>query len=46
MKPPTDMYTMMARVGTFLYFGFFVYLYIYTGMEQGKPVPERLTYHG
>lgn len=46
MQPVTDTYTLMARVCTFLYFGFFVYLYIYTGKEQGKPVPDRLTYHG
>ena len=46
MQPATDVYTLVARICTVLYFGFFVYLYIYTGKEQGKPVPERLTYHG
>ena len=46
MQPATDIYTMIARICTFLYFGFFVYLYIYTGKEVGKPVPDRLTYHG
>jgi ubiquinol-cytochrome c reductase cytochrome b subunit len=43
--PAEGVYTTLARIFTFLYFGFFVYLYIYTGSEQGKPVPERLTYH-
>lgn len=46
MQPATDVYTLVARICTVLYFGFFVYLYIYTGSEKGKPVPERLTYHG
>jgi len=46
MQPVTALYTFLARVCTLLYFGFFVYLYIYTGKEQGKPVPDRLTYHG
>jgi len=46
LQPATDLYTLLARICTALYFGFFVYLYVYTGKEQGKPVPERLTYHG
>ena len=45
LQPATGLYTLLARIFTFLYFGFFVYLYIYTGSETGKPVPERLTYH-
>jgi ubiquinol-cytochrome c reductase cytochrome b subunit len=44
--PAVGIYTTFARIFTFFYFGFFVYLYIYTGSEKGKPVPERLTYHG
>jgi ubiquinol-cytochrome c reductase cytochrome b subunit len=44
--PAEGVYTTLARIFTFLYFGFFVYLYIYTGKEVGKPVPDRLTYHG
>ena len=43
--PAEGVYTTLARIFSFLYFGFFVYLYIYTGSEQGKPVPERLTSH-
>lgn len=44
--PAEGVYTTLARIFSFLYFAFFVYLFIYTGSEQGKPVPERLTYHG
>ncbi len=44
--PAEGVYTWFARLFSFFYFGFFVYLYIYTGSEQGKPVPDRLTYHG
>ncbi len=44
--PAEGVYTLLARLFSFLYFAFFIYLYIYTGSEQGKPVPERLTYHG
>ena len=46
MQPATDLYTLVARICTILYFGFFIYLYVYTGKEVGKPVPDRLTYHG
>jgi len=44
--PAEGVYTTLARIFSFLYFAFFLYLFIYTGSEQGKPVPERLTYHG
>jgi ubiquinol-cytochrome c reductase cytochrome b subunit len=44
--PAEGIYTWFARLFSFFYFGFFVYLYVYTGSEQGKPVPDRLTYHG
>ncbi|TDJ44962.1 MAG: cytochrome bc complex cytochrome b subunit [Gammaproteobacteria bacterium] len=44
--PAEGIYTTLARIFSFLYFAFFVYLFIYTGSEKGKPVPERLTYHG
>jgi len=47
MQPVTPLYTLLARVCTILYFGFFIYLFIYTGSEQAaKPVPDRLTYDG
>ena len=46
LQPATGLYTLMARIATVAYFGFFIYLYIYTGNEKSKPVPDRLTYHG
>ena len=46
MQPATDLYTLIARVCTVLYFGFFIYLFFYTASEQpAKPVPDRLTSH-
>ena len=38
---------LFGRVMTFLYFGFFVFLWAYTyfGWETTKPVPERVTTH-
>jgi len=45
-QPPTTLYTLVSQICTALYFGFFIFLYVYSGTEQGKPVPERLTYHG
>jgi ubiquinol-cytochrome c reductase cytochrome b subunit len=36
-----------GRVMTLIYFGFFVFLWLYThlGWEKTKPVPERVTTH-
>ncbi|MEE4185827.1 MAG: cytochrome bc complex cytochrome b subunit [Gammaproteobacteria bacterium] len=45
-QPPTPLYTLISQIGTALYFGFFIFLFVYSGSEQGKPVPARLTYHG
>ncbi|MEO8959615.1 MAG: cytochrome b N-terminal domain-containing protein [Rudaea sp.] len=38
---------LFGRTLTFLYFGFFIFLWIYTffGFEKTKPVPERVTSH-
>lgn len=35
--------TMIARVLTFTYFGFFLLMPFYSAMEKTKPVPERVT---
>ena len=46
--PGTDpVETIIGRVLTFAYFGFFVFLFVYTyfGFEKTKPVPERVTSH-
>ena len=46
--PGTDpVETIIGRVLTAAYFGFFIYLWVYTafGFEKTKPVPERVTGH-
>jgi ubiquinol-cytochrome c reductase cytochrome b subunit len=46
--PGTDVVeTYIGRVLTALYFGFFLFLWVYTffGLEKTKPVPERVTTH-
>lgn len=46
--PGTDIVeTYIGRFLTVLYFGFFVFLWVYTffGFEKTKPVPERVTTH-
>ncbi|MCH8492787.1 MAG: cytochrome b N-terminal domain-containing protein [Idiomarina sp.] len=40
--PATDLYTLMARICTVLYFGFFIFLFLYSKNEKIKPLPERL----
>ncbi|MFP4154459.1 MAG: cytochrome b [Halothiobacillaceae bacterium] len=42
-QPATPVYTWMARVFTVIYFGYFVGLWIISGKEKTKPLPERLT---
>ncbi|RUO26637.1 cytochrome b [Aliidiomarina minuta] len=41
--PATDLYTILARIFTFLYFAFFIFLWFYSKNERIKPLPERLT---
>jgi ubiquinol-cytochrome c reductase cytochrome b subunit len=43
LKAPTEMRTLMARIFTFTYFGFFAFMPIYTRIEKTKPLPERVT---
>ncbi|PPD28783.1 MAG: cytochrome b [Methylomonas sp.] len=42
-QPATPGATMVARVLTAVYFGFFLLMPLYTRWEKTKPVPERLT---
>ena len=42
-KPPTVTATLMARVFTGIYFGFFLVLPFLPSIETTKPVPDRLT---
>jgi len=42
-QAPTDIKTMMAQVGTAVYFAFFLGMPIYTRLDKTKPVPDRVT---
>lgn len=42
-QPATPTYTMIARIFTVIYFGFFLLMPIYTRWEKPKPVPKRVT---
>jgi len=46
LQQPTVVKTALAQIGTAYYFGFFVFLWVYTafGLEKTKPVPERVTF--
>lgn len=41
--PATDLYTLISRICTITYFGFFIALFFYSKNEKIKPLPERLT---
>ncbi len=43
LQPPTPTATLMARIFTVIYFGFFLLMPIYTRWEKLKKVPNRLT---
>ncbi len=43
-QPATDLYTLLARVFTVLYFAFFIFMPIYTTFDKDKAVPEKVTY--
>jgi ubiquinol-cytochrome c reductase cytochrome b subunit len=42
-QPTTDLYKLLARIGTVYYFAFFLLMPIYTKLDKTKPVPERVT---
>jgi len=42
----TPLYTWMSRLGTLIYFAYFPLLFVLSRNEKGKPLPERVTYHG
>ncbi len=44
MQPPTPEGTLISRIGTFIYFGFFLFMPIYSKLDKTTPVPERVTY--
>ncbi len=42
-QPTTDLYKLMAQIGTAYYFAFFLLMPIYSKLDSTKPVPERVT---
>ena len=42
-QAPSELKTLLARIGTFVYFAFFLSLPFIPMFEQTKPVPERVT---
>ncbi len=42
-KAPSPLYTLLAQIGTILYFAFFLLMPIYSKLDKTKPVPERVT---
>ncbi len=43
VQPTTDLYKLMAQIGTIYYFAFFLLMPIYSVIDKTKPVPERVT---
>ena len=45
LLPAEGIYTLLARIFTIIYFGFFLLMPFYTAREKTKPVPDRVVYH-
>ncbi|TXH03872.1 MAG: cytochrome b [Nevskiaceae bacterium] len=43
MQPPSPLYTLLSRIGTFIYFAFFLLMPFYSAIDKTKPEPERVT---
>jgi ubiquinol-cytochrome c reductase cytochrome b subunit len=43
MHKPNPLFTLLARIGTLVYFGFFISLWLIPKFEKTKPEPERVT---
>ena len=41
VKAPTPERTILAQICTVIYFGFFIFMPVWTSLEKTKPVPER-----
>lgn len=46
VKSPTDSRTLLAQICSIFYFGFFLFMPIWSSMDKVKPVPERVTMDG
>jgi ubiquinol-cytochrome c reductase cytochrome b subunit len=44
MQPPSEIGTLVSRIGTIVYFAFFLLMPIYSKLDKTKPEPERVTY--
>ena len=44
MNPVSDLYTLLAQIGTVVYFAFFFLMPWFTSIGQTKPEPDRVTY--
>ena len=44
IKPPSDVGTLIAQVGTIFYFGFFLLMPWWSRIGEFKPVPDRVTF--
>jgi ubiquinol-cytochrome c reductase cytochrome b subunit len=44
LQSPTPMGTLLARICSLMYFGFFIGLYFVSKYESTKPLPERVTH--
>ena len=42
LKPPSGIYPLLAKIGTILYFAFFLMMPWYTRIDSVKPEPERV----
>ena len=43
LQPPSEIGTFISRLGTVVYFAFFLLMPFYTSIEKTKPEPERVT---
>ena len=43
MQPVSDTYKVLAQIGTFIYYAFFLAMPLYTSIDKTKPVPDRVT---
>ncbi len=44
MQPPSEIGTIVSRLGTIIYFAFFLLMPWYSKLDKTKPEPERVTY--
>ena len=46
VQPAEPLYVLLARIGTIIYFAFFLLMPYYTVIDKTKPVPDRVVYNG